>query len=106
MRMQKEITNALIKTLIKTMAFANPSGKQNTFAAHSLPSAILIECKDVNIPVSYINGYEEAAYASREGGLISNSIRKLAREVQKFRKDMVCLFVRGSGSTRKGLLLS
>ncbi len=82
----KEITNALIKTLIKTMAFANPSGKQNTFAAHSLPSAILIECKDVNIPVSYINGFEEAAYASREGGLIFNSIRKLAKEVQKIQE--------------------
>ena len=41
----EQIAKVAIPALIKTMAFANPPGKQNSCAAHTMPSAILLECK-------------------------------------------------------------
>lgn len=88
-----DIVKAAIPSLLRTMAFTNPSGKQNTFAGHSLPSAVLVECKEAPIPVSYANAFVEPARANREKDLIMNSIEKLVEQVKTMTKDFPSLGV-------------
>lgn len=72
-----------IPALVKTMAFSNPSGKQNSFAGHSLPSAVMVECREYPVPISYVNAFVKPACASRDVDLITNSIDKLVKYVEK-----------------------
>ena len=69
-----------IPALLQAMAFSNPSGKQNSFAGHVLPSAVLVECKERKIPVSYVNAYVEPARATGTEDLVKNSLTKLVEE--------------------------
>lgn len=39
-----ELVRKTLPALLRAMAFTNPSGKQNSFAGHVLPSAMMIEC--------------------------------------------------------------
>lgn len=82
----ENLVKEVIPRLLETIAYTNPSGKQNTFASHSLPSAVLIEIKDKCIPVSYANAYEEPAYADYTGGIIKHSIEKFVSECNKNQK--------------------
>ncbi len=77
------IVKKAIPALIETMAFSNPSGKQNSFAGHSLPSAILVECRDRKIPVSYVNAYEKPVRAVGDGGIVYESVKRLMEECIK-----------------------
>jgi CRISPR system Cascade subunit CasC len=83
----EELVQKTVPALIQTMAFTNPSGKQNTFASHVLPSAILVECKDQHIPVSLANAFEKPVRADHEGGLIDHSIERLINESEKLQKN-------------------
>lgn len=69
---------------VKTM----PSGKQNTFAAHSLPEALLVSLSDSR-PLSFANAFEEpvAAFDSttaRPTGYLQASVDKLTSHRQDF----------------------
>lgn len=79
------IKNA-IPALIKTMAFTNPSGKQNSFAGHSLPCAILVECKEKKVAVSYANAFEIPVRPTASSGIVRSSVEKLMAEVHKIQK--------------------
>ncbi|HBP25970.1 MAG TPA: type I-E CRISPR-associated protein Cas7/Cse4/CasC [Acholeplasmatales bacterium] len=79
------IKNA-IPALIKTMAYTSPSGKQNSFAGHSLPSAILVECKEKKVPISYANAFEIPVRPTASSGIVRGSVEKLMAEVQKIQK--------------------
>ena len=79
---KEELVHKAVPALLKAMTFSNPSGKQNSFAGHSLPSAILVECKEKHVSVSYANAFEKPVTVTKEGGYIYNSIRKLKDEVQ------------------------
>lgn len=46
--------------LLQAAAMATPTGKQNSFAAHSVPEMILVEVSDKKQPVSYANAFLEA----------------------------------------------
>jgi CRISPR system Cascade subunit CasC len=50
--------------LIEAAALATPTGKQNGFAAHSVPELVLVEMSSVRQPVSYANAFLRAV----EGG--------------------------------------
>ena len=82
----EEIVKKAIPALIETMAFANPSGKQNSFAGHSLPAAVLVECRDRKVPVSYVNAYEKPVRAFGDSGITEESVRRLADECIKTEK--------------------
>lgn len=75
-----EILTKAIPALLRTMAFTNPSGKQNSFAGHVLPGAVLVECKKTKIPTSMVNAFVEPV-RSGSRDLLGNSIEKLAQEV-------------------------
>lgn len=70
----------LIPVLLRVMALSNPSGKQNTFAAHVAPDALLVEFKPDKIPLSHANAF--ATPVSRFSQELSQkSAEKLAQEV-------------------------
>lgn len=76
---KEDLVAAAIPALIRAMAFSNPSGKQNSFAGHVLPSAILIECKEKKTPVSYVNAF---AAPVNEKKIIPDSIARLVAECE------------------------
>lgn len=79
------IMKELLPAIIQIMAFTNPSGKQNTFAGHILPSLICVEVKHRKIPVSYANAYAKPVN-SRSRDLVGESCRKLTGEIDKLDK--------------------
>ncbi len=70
----------LIPVLLRVMAMGNPSGKQNTFAAHVLPEVMMVEYKDEKIPLSYANAFAEPVSRFSKQ-LVKDSTDKLAAEV-------------------------
>ena len=76
-----------IPALLRTMAYTNPSGKQNTFAGHSLPSAVLVECKDYPVPVSYANAFVQPVYGTHDISLIDGSVKRLVEFAEQTDRD-------------------
>jgi len=76
----------LIPMLIETMAFSNPSGKQNSFAGNVYPSLICVEVKNKKIPISYVNAFEVSVKSDSTKGLIKQSAERLAQEIDSFDK--------------------
>lgn len=74
-----EIVRKAIPALIRAMAFTDPSGKQNSFAGHVMPSVVMVECKEKKIPTSMVNAFVEPV--GKSGDLVKQSAEKLAAEV-------------------------
>ena len=74
-----EIVRKAIPALLRAMAFTDPSGKQNSFAGHVLPSVVMVECKEKKIPASMVNAFVEPV--GKGGDLVKRSAEKRADEV-------------------------
>ena len=74
-----EIVRKAIPALLRAMAFTDPSGKQNSFAGHVLPSVVMVECKEKKIPTSMVNAFVEPV--GKGGDLVKCSAEKLKDEV-------------------------
>ena len=72
---KKELAAHTVGTFILGAAFANPSGKQNSFAAHNLPDGIVVELR--KSPVSYANAFARPVESRGERGVIEQSIAQL-----------------------------
>jgi len=72
-----EVARRAVLTLLEAAATAQPSGKQNTFAAHNLPDLVLVEVREKNLPVSYANAFLEPARQSRERTLMDDAVARL-----------------------------
>jgi CRISPR system Cascade subunit CasC len=87
----REIAQKAVLALVEAAALAQPSGKQNTFAAFNLPDLILVEVCEKNLPVSYANAFIKPARASGERSVMDDSAAKLAeylgRVSEKFNLD-------------------
>jgi hypothetical protein len=60
--------------LVSATALANPTGKQNSFASHSVPELILVELSRKKRPMSYANAFLQPV----EGpNLLANSAKAL-----------------------------
>jgi CRISPR system Cascade subunit CasC len=84
-KLYEEVKNAFIevvKGFLQGAIFTNPSGKQNTFAAHQLPDAILIEIKDEKVPISYANAFIEPAQPMPKKNLIDASIEAMKKYIE------------------------
>jgi CRISPR system Cascade subunit CasC len=75
----EEIVRKAIPALIRAMAFTDPSGKQNSFAGHVMPSVVMVECKEKKIPTSMVNAFVEPV--GKHDDLVKQSAEKLAAEV-------------------------
>ncbi len=71
------IVRKALPALLRAMAFTDPGGKQNSFAGHVLPSAVMVECKEQKVPVSLANAFVRPVSAVDP---VEESIRRLADE--------------------------
>lgn len=67
-----------VGAFIRSAALANPTGKQNSFAAHNPPDGILVEIK--NSPISYANAFAQPVPADVRD-LVSQSVAQLGQYV-------------------------
>jgi CRISPR system Cascade subunit CasC len=71
------IARQAVLALLEAAAIAQPSGKQNTFAAHNLPDLVLVEVREKNLPVSYANAFIKPARSDFKHTLMQDAITKL-----------------------------
>jgi CRISPR system Cascade subunit CasC len=71
-----EIARGVVSTFLRAATRVNPSGKQNSFAAHNLPDGILVEVR--NTSVSYANAFAKPVVQG-ERDVVSQSIAQLAQ---------------------------
>jgi CRISPR system Cascade subunit CasC len=77
----KELAAHTVGAFIQGAARANPTGKQNSCAAHNPPDGILVEIKDARTPISYANAFAAPVPSKGERDMISQSIVQLAQYV-------------------------
>ncbi|WP_020598403.1 type I-E CRISPR-associated protein Cas7/Cse4/CasC [Spirosoma panaciterrae] len=65
---------------------ARPSGKQNTFAAHSLPAFIMVIVRESGQPVSLANAFEKPIQPSKDQSLTERAIDALSHHYTKLKK--------------------
>lgn len=95
----KVVARKAIRALIEAACRVNPSGKQNSFAAHQPPSLVWIEIREKNLPVSYANAFCKPVDPKDKAGLEVASALSLKAECEK-------LSTMYSLEARKRLLLS
>ena len=78
----KAVAVSAVEAFLTSAVAVTPTGKQNTFAAHQLPAAVLVEVRPVCTPVSYANAFVEPARAAASRDLVSNSLEKLGKHVE------------------------
>lgn len=71
------VAGQAVRALIEAAATAQPSGKQNSFAAHNLPDVVLVEVRERNLPVSYANAFLKPVRASGNQSLMEASAQAL-----------------------------
>ena len=74
----KELAAHTVGAFIRGAALANPTGKQNSFAAHNPPDGLLVEIR--NFPLSYANAFAKPA-SQDQRDIISQSIAQLGQYV-------------------------
>ncbi len=84
------IIRKTLPTLLQTIAFANPAGKQHSFAGNELPSLLNIEVKPDNIPETYANAFVQPAGRDRNKDIITDSAEKLAKQIKQT-ADAFCI---------------
>jgi CRISPR system Cascade subunit CasC len=74
----QELAAHTVGAFIRGAALSNPTGKQNSFAAHNPPDGILVEIR--NNPLSYANAFARpAGHGQRD--IVSQSIAQLGQYV-------------------------
>jgi len=74
----RAIARQAVLALVEAAATAQPSGKQNSFAAHNLPDVVLVEVRQKNLPVSYANAFIKPVRQDFNRSLMDASVESLA----------------------------
>lgn len=82
----KAIAKEAVSALLQAAATAQPSGKQNSFAAQNLPDLILLEVSERNLPVSYANAFIKPVRQGYDKSLMEASIAALDDYATRLRK--------------------
>lgn len=69
--------------LLEAAMTAQPTGKQNTFAAFNLPDLVLVEVSDRNLPVNYANAFLKPVISSGDLSLMDASIQRLSTYIDR-----------------------
>lgn len=77
----REQARETVEALIRAAVLAIPTGKQNSMAAHNLPSLVLVDVREGAAPRSLTNAFVDPVRAKpgATGDIISQSIDKLGR---------------------------
>lgn len=76
---ESETATVALRAFLQAAALTTPTGKQNSFAAHNPPDAILVEVKDRNIPVSYANAFVKPVRPAQGEDVVGASIAALGK---------------------------
>ena len=80
----RELTCKAVLAIIEASVMVTPSGKQNTFASHTLPASVLVEVRPVKTPISYANAFVNPVQSSSSTGeLVDQSIKQFCTHVDK-----------------------
>lgn len=79
----REVACRAVSALLEAAVFAQPTGKQNSFAAQNLPDFVMVEVSEKNVPVSYANAFLKPIYPKRDKTVIELSIDTLGEYVGK-----------------------
>jgi len=77
----RAVAGRALAALLKAAVLTTPTGKQNSFAAHQLPSLILVEARPYPTPVSYANAFVEPARQGKGESLVDASLLQFGRHV-------------------------
>ena len=81
-----EVARQAVLALVEAAATAQPTGKQNSFAAFNLPDFMLVEVTQKNLPVSYANAFIKPVRASGDQSVLDVSVEKLGDYLQRVTK--------------------
>jgi CRISPR system Cascade subunit CasC len=76
----KKLAAHTVGAFIRGAALANPTGKQNSYAAHNPPDGMLIEVKDKGTPINYANAFADPV-AVGDRDITRQTIAELGRYV-------------------------
>lgn len=79
----KKIARQAVLAFVEAAVIAQPTGKQNSFAAFNLPDLVLIEVTPKNIPVSYANAFIKPVRAKGNQSVMDVSIENLCDYLQR-----------------------
>jgi CRISPR system Cascade subunit CasC len=79
-----EVARRAVGAFLRAAIMTTPTGKQNSFAAHQLPAAVLVEVRPSHTPVSYANAFVKPVWAGRADGgdLVSKSLQEFKGHVE------------------------
>lgn len=72
----REDAEVAVAAFLKAFVRSLPGGKMNTFANHSLPSAVYVSLRE-DQPISLVGAFETPVRAGLEGGYVQRSAQKL-----------------------------
>lgn len=75
-----------ILAMLEAAVFAQPTGKQNSFAAQNLPDFVMVEVTQKNVPVSYTNAFAKPVYPRSDKTVMDVSVGALSDYVDKISK--------------------
>lgn len=78
-----EVARHAVLALLEAAMTAQPTGKQNTFAAFNLPDLVLVEVSPSNLPVNYANAFVKPVATFGDLSLMDASIRQLSAYIDK-----------------------
>jgi CRISPR system Cascade subunit CasC len=71
-----------VGAFLRGVSLANPTGKQNSFAAHNPPDGIVVEVKkDLGTPISYANAFASPVPCKGPRDIVSQSIAQLGQYI-------------------------
>lgn len=77
------VARRAVLALLRASVLAQPSGKQNSFAAQNLPDWVMVEVAPRNLAVSYANAFVRPVRASGDQSLVDASVAALADYLQR-----------------------
>jgi len=93
----RDLATRTLEAFIRASALALPTGKQNTFAAHSPPDFILATVRSRGAPLSLVNAFARPARPTQAEDLIQVSVNLMAdywAKIQRIYGDKEDLTVR------------
>lgn len=78
----RELAARGLRAFLEGFVVAEPTGKQNTFAAHNPPEFVAVSVRRNTAPRNLANAYETAIHAKKDESLTRRSAEELARKAK------------------------
>ncbi|MEW5895660.1 MAG: type I-E CRISPR-associated protein Cas7/Cse4/CasC [Candidatus Omnitrophota bacterium] len=79
----ESLASAGLRTFLEGFVVSEPTGKQNTFAAHNQPDYVLVSIKRNSFPSNCANAFEVPVRVKGDDSLTKESTKKLVNKMQK-----------------------